>query len=54
MIDQAAQLFLGLATLFLYGGGIWVTFAILCNLWDAHCRGMARVRAYDQRQLNRR
>lgn len=55
MIDQTLGLAAGFLALALWGGGIYIAFNILCNLWDAHQRGMKRLRAYDQRtaQLNK-
>ena len=50
MIDQTLGLAAGFLALALWGGGIYLAFNILCNLWDAHQRGMARLRRYDARQ----
>lgn len=34
---------------FLFGSGLLISYGLV-NLWDAHKRGMARVKAYDKRQ----
>ena len=43
----------GLVGLALWGGGIYIAFNIVCNLWDAHQRGLARVRIYDAQNSRR-
>ena len=50
MIDQTLGLVAGFLALTIWGGGIYIAFNIVCNLYEAHRRGMARVRAYDKRQ----
>lgn len=37
---------------FLFGSGLLISHGLV-NLWDAHKRGIARVRAYDERRGGR-
>jgi hypothetical protein len=34
---------------FVFGSGLLISYGLV-SVWDAHKRGMARVRAYDARQ----
>lgn len=34
---------------FVFGSGLLISYGLV-NLWDAHKRGMERVKAYDERQ----
>ena len=52
MMTTLVELAAGFLALALWGGGIYIAFNILCNLWDAHQRGLARVRKYDARHSN--
>lgn len=53
MITTAIELAVGFIGLALWGGGIYIAFNIVCNLWDAHQRGLARVRIYDAHNSRR-
>lgn len=37
----------------LFGSGLLISYGLV-NLWDAHKRGMERVKAYDERQEARK
>jgi hypothetical protein len=52
---QIITLGVSLIALTLWSGAIYLTFTAICSLWDAHQRGMKRLRAYDRRtaQLNK-
>jgi len=41
---------LSFLALVLWGGGVFLVFALVCKAWDFHLAGLARVRAYDLRQ----
>jgi hypothetical protein len=40
---------LSFLALVIWGGGIFLVFALICKAYDFHLAGMARVRAYDKR-----
>jgi hypothetical protein len=46
---QIITLCVSLIALTLWSGLIYLTFAAIFALWDAHQRGMQRLRAYDRR-----
>ena len=50
MIGQMMTLAVAFLALALWGGGIYLVFALICKAYDFHLAGMARVRAYDLQQ----
>jgi len=54
MISQMMTLAVAFLALALWGGGIYLVFALICKAYDFHLAGMARVRAYDLRQKEKK
>ena len=48
-MSEILTLGLSLIALAIWGGGFFLLIEGVSRLWDFHQKGMARVRAYDQR-----
>lgn len=48
-MSEILTLGVSLIALAIWGGGIFLVFEIVSRFWGFHQKGMARVRAYDQR-----